>query len=112
LRYAKAVLATDADAELMLHRALAGELKQWPMERGRLLLAYGASLRRRQRVGESRRPLRAARDDFDPPGAHPWGDRVRAELRASGEVSGGGSAPPGTGCHHRNCRLPSSPRTG
>ena len=45
-------------------------------------------LRRRQRAGESRAPLRAARDTFDALGADAWAERARRELRAAGERSG------------------------
>ena len=51
------------------------------------LLAYGAWLRRRRRLADSRAPLRAARESFDALGAVRWGDRARQELRASGETS-------------------------
>jgi len=61
--------------------------------RARLLLAYGAWLRRQRRVAESRAPLRAAREAFDALGAVPWGERARQELRAAGEAS-----------HHRTPR--------
>ena len=61
--------------------------------RARLLLAYGAWLRRQRRVAESRAPLRAAREVFDALGAVPWGERARQELRAAGEAS-----------HHRTPR--------
>ena len=45
-------------------------------------------LRRRQQAGESRGPLRAARDTFDALGADAWAERARRELRAAGERSG------------------------
>jgi DNA-binding NarL/FixJ family response regulator len=45
-------------------------------------------LRRRQQAGESRAPLRAARDTFDALGADAWAERARRELRAAGERSG------------------------
>jgi DNA-binding CsgD family transcriptional regulator len=56
-------------------------------QRARVLLAYGAWLRRQRRVAESRTPLRAARDAFDALGVSAWGERARQELRASGETS-------------------------
>lgn len=87
MRYARAVLADDADATPRFDEALRANLSRWPMERGRLLLAHGSWLRRRRRIAESRAPLRAARDAFDALGARPWGDRARDELRASGEAS-------------------------
>jgi DNA-binding CsgD family transcriptional regulator len=87
LRHARAVLADDADAEALYQSALSAEVNRWPYQRARLLLAYGAWLRRRRRVAESRTPLRAARDAFDALGVRAWGERARQELRASGETS-------------------------
>ena len=43
---------------------------------------------RRQQAGDSRAPLRAARDTFDALGADAWAERARRELRAAGERSG------------------------
>jgi DNA-binding CsgD family transcriptional regulator/tetratricopeptide (TPR) repeat protein len=85
VRFANAVLADDRDAESFFQTALSADLSRWPFARGRLLLAYGSWLRRQRRAAESRVPLRAARDHFDAIGAIPWGERVRQELRASGE---------------------------
>ena len=62
-------------------------LSAYPLTRARLLLAYGAWLRRRRRLADSRVPLRAAREAFDALGAAGWGERARQELRASGETS-------------------------
>ena len=59
----------------------------YPLTRARLLLGYGAWLRRRRRLADSRAPLRAAREAFDALGAVRWGERARQELRASGETS-------------------------
>lgn len=60
---------------------------QWPFLEARAQLAHGGWLRRQRRVGDSRAPLRAARDHFDRLGAAGWAERVRRELRASGEGS-------------------------
>lgn len=87
MRYARAVLADDGHAEARFVAAGAVDLRSWPMDHGRLLLAHGAWLRRQRRSVESRELLRAARDIFDRLGAHPWGERAREELRASGETS-------------------------
>ena len=87
LRFARAVLAADDEAEELFQEALGPDVNRWPFQRARLLLAYGAWLRRQRRVAESRTPLRAARDAFDALGARPWGERARQELRASGESS-------------------------
>jgi len=89
LRYARAVLAGDtAEAEELFRSALDAVPPAWGFERGRLELAYGAWLRRRRRVAESRAPLRAARETFDRLGVRQWGERARQELRAAGETSG------------------------
>ena len=85
---ARAHLAGDEHAEAHYLAGLGGELASYPRQRAALLLAYGAWLRRRRRVAESRAPLRAARDTFDALGILPWGQRARQELRASGEASG------------------------
>jgi DNA-binding NarL/FixJ family response regulator len=54
----------------------------------RLRLLPGSQwLRRLRRTADSREPLRAAGDGFDPLGCAVWGDRARRELRASGEAS-------------------------
>jgi DNA-binding CsgD family transcriptional regulator len=87
LSYARPLLAEDDDAESLFQTGLEADLTRWPFIRARLLLAYGAWLRRQRRVAESRAPLRAAREAFDALGALPWGERARQELRASGETS-------------------------
>jgi DNA-binding CsgD family transcriptional regulator len=80
LTYARAVLSDD---EALFTVPVEG----YPLIRARLLLAYGAWLRRRRRLADSRAPLRAAREAFDALGAVRWGERARQELRASGETS-------------------------
>ena len=87
MAYARAVLAEPEAAERCFQDALAADLSAWPFDHGRLLLAYGAWLRRERRVTESREPLRLARDELDRLGAAPWADRARHELRAAGELS-------------------------
>jgi DNA-binding CsgD family transcriptional regulator len=87
LVYARPLLADDDEAERLFQAGLATDLAAWPFLRARLLLAYGAWLRRRRRVAESRIPLRSAREAFDALGAAPWGERARQELRASGVTS-------------------------
>ena len=87
MRFARAQLADDAEADVSFQEALAVDMTRWPFQRGRLLLAHGAWLRRRRRVSESRGPLRSARDTFDALGAIQWADRARQELRATGETS-------------------------
>ena len=85
--YARALLAAEDDAEELFQVGLDADLSAWPLDRARLLLGYGAWLRRRRRVAESRAPLRTARDAFDALGAVRWGERARQELRASGVTS-------------------------
>jgi DNA-binding CsgD family transcriptional regulator len=88
LRHARAVLAPDpGEAASRFDEALGADLGHWPVQRARLLLAYGQWLRRQRRIAESRAPLRDARDAFDAMGCAAWGDQARRELRASGESS-------------------------
>jgi DNA-binding CsgD family transcriptional regulator len=88
LRHARAVLAPDpGEAEDRFGAALGADLTRWPLQRARLLLAYGQWLRRQRRIADSRPPLRDARDAFDAMGCAAWGDQARRELRASGESS-------------------------
>ncbi|MEV8612008.1 LuxR C-terminal-related transcriptional regulator [Amycolatopsis sp. NPDC051373] len=87
LRYARAVLASDEDAEELFRVALQADLTGWPLERGRLQLAFGEWLRRRRRAAESRPVLRAARETFDALGVTASSDRAARELRAAGEAT-------------------------
>jgi ATP/maltotriose-dependent transcriptional regulator MalT len=87
VRYANALLADDDHAESEFLATLGGDIGRWPFLRGRVLLSYGAWLRRQRRVARARAPLRAARQAFDALGAIGWGERARQELRASGESS-------------------------
>ena len=88
LRHARAVLAqTPGEAADRFDEALGADLTHWPLQRARLLLAYGQWLRRQRRIADSRAPLRDARDAFDAMGCAAWGDQARRELRASGESS-------------------------
>ena len=87
LAVAVPVLASH-DAQAQFDAAFGADLAAWPLHRARLQLAYGMWLRRRQQAGESRAPLRAARDTFDALGAGAWAGRARRELRAAGERSG------------------------
>ena len=86
LRFARAVLSEPDEIESQLEEALSTDLTAWPFTRARLLLTYGARLRRRRGVSASRGPLRAARASFDALGAVPWAERAAQELRASGEA--------------------------
>jgi DNA-binding CsgD family transcriptional regulator len=81
------MLTTD-DAQALFDAAFGASLAAWPLHRARLQLAYGMWLRRRQQAGDSRAPLRVARDTFDALGADAWAERARRELRAAGERGG------------------------
>ena len=87
LRYVSAVLAEGDEAETLFKAALDADLRGWPLERGRVQLAFGEWLRRHRRTADSRVHLRAARETFDALGVIPWSERARAELRAAGETS-------------------------
>jgi DNA-binding CsgD family transcriptional regulator len=87
LRYVRAVLAPGDHAEELFHAALSADLTGWPLDRGRVQLAFGEWLRRQRRAMEARAPLRAARDTFDALGVLPWSERARQELRTAGESS-------------------------
>jgi DNA-binding CsgD family transcriptional regulator len=87
LLHARAVLAEDDDASAHFDAALNADFGHWPLQRARLLLAYGKWLRRQRRISDSRAPLRDARDAFDAMGCAAWADQARRELRASGEAS-------------------------
>jgi len=84
LRFARALLADESEAQDLYELALDAEPK-WPFDFARLEMSYGSWLRRQRRITESRPHLRAARDMFDALGLPPWADKARAELRASGE---------------------------
>lgn len=85
LGHARAVLASDEDADRLFLDALDGDLTRWPYVQARVQLAHGAWLRRQRRAADSRSPLRAAAATFDALGVTPWAGRARQELRASGE---------------------------
>jgi DNA-binding CsgD family transcriptional regulator len=87
LTHGKALVATNEDAERFFLQGLGPAAKNWPFLRGRLLLGYGAWLRRQRRPADARAPLREARGIFDALSAMPWSDRAREELRAAGETS-------------------------
>ncbi|MEV6297880.1 LuxR family transcriptional regulator [Actinoplanes sp. NPDC051861] len=85
LEYSRAVLADDESAESLFLSAMDGAAARLPWHRARAELAYGAWLRRRRRVVDSRDPLRSARGTFDAIGARTWAQRADQELRATGE---------------------------
>ena len=86
LRFARALVASDAEAEGLFQSAIT-EDTSLPLMVARGQLAYGLWLRRQRRIAESRGPLRAARDSFQAMGATPLVARASRELRASGESS-------------------------
>jgi len=82
--YAKALLASDVDAEQHFERALADDRSSEPFHRARLQLAYGEWLRRRRRVAASRLPLRTALTAFQALRLPAWMDRAQREARVAG----------------------------
>ncbi len=84
--YATAILATDAVAERHFRAAIASAQADWPFYVARAQLAYGAWLRRRRRMTQSRAPLREAAETFEALGLLRYAERARRELRASGET--------------------------
>lgn len=85
--YGRALLADDEHADAAYEAACSSALQHLPFALARLRLIHGIRLRRQRRIGDSRLPLREARDAFDRLGALPWGERARQELRATGEAS-------------------------
>ncbi|MCY1136646.1 LuxR C-terminal-related transcriptional regulator [Actinoplanes sp. Pm04-4] len=84
VRHARALLATDEDAEQHFQRALADDRSAEPFLRARLQLAYGERLRRRRRVAASRLPLNAALTGFEALRLPAWTERARREARVAG----------------------------
>jgi DNA-binding CsgD family transcriptional regulator len=87
LRYAKAVLADEGDAESLYESAMTAGAAGWPFYAARAQLAYGVWLRRHRRMTESRPPLREAVQSFEALGLLRYAERSRRELRASGETA-------------------------
>lgn len=63
-----------------------------PWETARTRLAYGERLRRERHKSGARPHLRAALETFERLRAHPWAERARTELRASGDTSSAAAA--------------------
>jgi DNA-binding CsgD family transcriptional regulator len=84
----RALRSSGAEADRAYAEALAlhggGER---PLDWARTELLYGEFLRRERRRVEARERLRAALERFERLEAHPWAERARAELRASGETA-------------------------
>ncbi|MFE3700864.1 AAA family ATPase [Nocardia tengchongensis] len=85
LRYARAVLAEDDDAEDLYLLALCQDLSRWPLAKAKTELAYGSWLRRMGRADHARTLLRRSQEDLDRIGALAWADDARAESRANGD---------------------------
>ena len=87
LRFTRALLAVDAEADTLFQRALQPDMGVWPFLRARVQLAYGERLHQQRQDSAARAPLRAAREAFDALGVIPWSERARQQLRATGETS-------------------------
>jgi DNA-binding CsgD family transcriptional regulator len=84
---ARGLLAADDEFEERFDEAFVvheGSDDQWSLARTRL--AFGERLRRAGRRRDAREQLKLALEMFEAQGAEAWADRVRAELRASGET--------------------------
>jgi DNA-binding CsgD family transcriptional regulator len=82
----EALLATDEETAA---RGFTAALRLYekadrPFDRARTQLLWGERLRRERRRSEARAPLSAALETFARLGAHPWAERARQELAASG----------------------------
>jgi DNA-binding CsgD family transcriptional regulator len=84
VRYARALLANDEDAEGNFAQAYALGTTSSPWYRARLDLARGSWLRRRRQVAASRPHLQSALYTFQALNARGWADRAARELRAGG----------------------------
>ncbi|MGZ5400868.1 MAG: helix-turn-helix transcriptional regulator, partial [Nocardioides sp.] len=83
----RGLLASGEDAVRHFEDALrADDQDTRPLERARIQLLLGETLRRSRHRAESRAHLRSAMGTFETLGADPWADRARSELRASGEA--------------------------
>jgi DNA-binding CsgD family transcriptional regulator len=83
----EALLAQDEETAA---RGFAAALRLYeksdrPFDRARTQLLWGERLRRERRRTEARAPLSAALETFEQLGAHPWAERARQELAASGD---------------------------
>jgi len=84
MRFARAVLAEDGDADSAFAEAFQLSRAASPWYRARLDLAYGTWLRRSRRASGSRGPLLSAHGVFEALGATAWAERAARGLRASG----------------------------
>ena len=81
LRYAKAVLAEPGRAESAFREALAEDLSAWPIDHGRLQLAYGVWLASQGDDAGARELLRSAQNIFTSVGATAWVGKARGAHR-------------------------------
>jgi len=80
-------LTADADFSDCFHTSLELHAKvDCPFETGRTQLAFGERLRRAGDRVHARTQLRAALEVFERLAAHPWAERARNELTATGET--------------------------
>ncbi|MFI2612575.1 AAA family ATPase [Kitasatospora sp. NPDC018619] len=92
----QALLGPDELAEASYRAALAHhETAHRPFEQARTALLYGEWLRRTRRRTDARPHLRAALETFDRLAAHPWADRARTELSATGTPAPAPATPAG-----------------
>jgi DNA-binding CsgD family transcriptional regulator/tetratricopeptide (TPR) repeat protein len=87
LRYARALLAAEGQADGRFQAALQSGTSGGPFLRARVQLAYGKWLHQHRHDAAARTPLRAAIETFDALGVIPWSGRARQQLRATGEKS-------------------------
>ena len=87
LRYARALLAADRQADELFSAVLQSGMMVGPFQRARVQLAHGEWLHQHRRDAAARTPLRAAIEAFDALGVLPWSQRARQQLRATGEKS-------------------------
>ena len=81
----RALLAEGAEADHHYEEALELSSHLGPFDLARIRLLYGEHLRRNRRRTDARTQLRPALDGFERMRAEPWAERVRLELRATGE---------------------------
>ena len=84
LQYARALLASDAEADACFEDVQSLSDACWPWVRARSDLARGKVLRRRRRIAEARAHLLSAQRLFQAIGSPAWERRAGEELRAAG----------------------------
>lgn len=77
--------ASTEDIDAAYERAIAARSVRNGFEQGRIMLLYGAWLRRSRRPRQARAYLTNAEESFAAVHAAPWLDRASAELRATGQ---------------------------